>query len=88
MKSRNREEESPGPNQTFQPQRGSEIPFGCRRDLKLKLWSPVNLRIDNPHGSWFCKAVGAARARIRLMPRSWLKTTTKTRRPLKNGTTG
>src|ERR1700722_870009 len=55
MKSRKREEESPGPNQTFQPQRGSEIPFGCRRDLKLKLWSPVNLRIDNPRVSWFCK---------------------------------
>jgi hypothetical protein len=25
---------------------------------------------------------------IRLMPRSWLKTTTKTRRPLKSGTNG
>src|ERR1700722_820659 len=63
-----------------------------RRDLRVSrnrhpTHSPY-LRIDNPRGSWFCKAVGAARARIRLMPRSWLKTTTKTRLPLKGGGTG
>ena len=29
--------------------------------------SPHIVRIDNPHGSWFCKAFGALRAvRIRL----------------------
>jgi hypothetical protein len=40
------------------------------------------------HGS--AKPVSApSRAfRIRFMPRSWLKTTTKTRRPLKSGTNG
>jgi hypothetical protein len=38
------------------------------------------------HGS--AKPSALSRARIRLMPRSWLKTTTKTRRPLKSRVTG
>ena len=47
---------------------------------------PCALTTRTGHGS--AKPLALSRVRIRLMPRSWLKTTTKTRRPLKSGTNG
>jgi hypothetical protein len=47
---------------------------------------PCALTTRTGHGS--AKPLALSRVRIRLMPRSWLKTTTKTRPPLKSGTNG
>jgi hypothetical protein len=66
-----------------------EIGFERRRNLNSERGSRPHifaLTTRTRHGS--AKPSALSRARIRLMPRSWLKTTTKTRRPLKSRANG